>query len=222
MIAGAGCAIERGALVAGSVLWDGVTVGEGATVRGSVLAEGARVGAGAVVARAVIAHGAVVEAAERPPAGIQLDPEAAYRFRRYRRAANAEGERLMAEIRFGTDGWRAVIADDYTFANVRAVAQATADWMQRAKLAERGAVVGYDTRFLSDAFANAAAEVLAGNEIRVALASAPAPTPALSHAVIERGAGAGVVITASHNPARWNGFKIKQAVGNSASARGHE
>ena len=123
----------------------------------------------------------------------------------------------MAEIRFGTDGWRAVIADDYTFANVRAVAQATADWMQRAKLAERGAVVGYDTRFLSDAFANAAAEVLAGNEIRVALASAPAPTPALSHAVIERGAGAGVVITASHNPARWNGFKIKQAVGNSAS-----
>lgn len=79
VIAGAGCAIERGALVAGSVLWDGVTVGEGATVRGSVLAEGARVGAGAVVERAVIAHGAVVEAAERPPAGIQLDPEAAYR-----------------------------------------------------------------------------------------------------------------------------------------------
>ena len=78
VIAGAGCAIERGALVAGSVLWDGVTVGEGAAVRGSVLAEGARVGAGAVVEGAVIAHGAVVEASERPPAGIRLDPEAVY------------------------------------------------------------------------------------------------------------------------------------------------
>ena len=122
----------------------------------------------------------------------------------------------MDAIRFGTDGWRAVIGEDYTFANVRAVAQATADWMQRNKLAERGAVVGYDTRFLSDAFANAAAEVLAGNDVHVALASAPAPTPALSKAVIGFEAGAGVVITASHNPARWNGFKVKQAVGNSA------
>ena len=123
----------------------------------------------------------------------------------------------MAAVRFGTDGWRGVMADDYTFANVRAVAQATADWMQRAKLTERGAVVGYDTRLLSDAFASATAEVLAGNDIKVALASGPAPTPALSHAVLERDAGAGVVITASHNPAHWNGFKVKQAVGNSAS-----
>ena len=123
----------------------------------------------------------------------------------------------MSEIRFGTDGWRAVIAEDYTFENVRAVAQATAEWMKRTKLAGNGVVIGYDTRFLSDTFANAAAEVLAGNEIRVALASTPAPTPALSHSVLERAAGAGVVITASHNPARWNGFKIKQASGNSAA-----
>ena len=122
----------------------------------------------------------------------------------------------MADIRFGTDGWRAVIAGDFTFDNVRAVAQATADWMRRRGLHERGAVVGYDTRFLSDAFANAAAEVLAGNDIHVGLASSAAPTPALSHAVLQRDAGAGIVITASHNPARWNGFKIKQAVGNSA------
>ena len=122
----------------------------------------------------------------------------------------------MADIRFGTDGWRAVIAEDFTFDNVRAVAQATADWMRRRGLHERGAVVGYDTRFLSDAFANAAAEVLAGNDIHVGLASSAAPTPALSHAVLQRDAGAGIVITASHNPARWNGFKIKQAVGNSA------
>ena len=122
----------------------------------------------------------------------------------------------MAEIRFGTDGWRAVIAEDFTFDNVRAVAQATAAWMQRAGLAASGAVVGYDTRFLSAEFAQAVAEVLAGNGIAVALASAAAPTPAISHAVRQRGAGAGVIITSSHNPAEWNGFKVKQAVGNSA------
>ena len=123
----------------------------------------------------------------------------------------------MAEIRFGTDGWRAVIAEDYTFDNVRAVAQATADWLRGTGQAGRGVVIGYDTRFLSDAFANATAEVFAANGITVALASTAAPTPALSHAVLDRGAAAGVVITASHNPARWNGFKIKQASGNSAA-----
>lgn len=122
----------------------------------------------------------------------------------------------MAEIRFGTDGWRAVIGEDFTFDNVRAVAQATAQWMLRAGLASRGAVVGYDTRLHSAEFAQAVSEVLAGNGIAVALASAAAPTPAISHAVRERGAGAGVVITSSHNPAQWNGFKVKQAVGNSA------
>ena len=128
----------------------------------------------------------------------------------------------MAEIRFGTDGWRAVIAEDYTFDNVRAVAQATADWLGGTGQAGRGVVIGYDTRFLSDAFANATAEVFAANGITVALASTAAPTPALSHAVLDRGAAAGVVITASHNPARWNGFKIKQASGNSRPTRGHE
>ncbi|MXW24158.1 MAG: phosphoglucomutase/phosphomannomutase family protein, partial [Chloroflexi bacterium] len=122
----------------------------------------------------------------------------------------------MAGIRFGTDGWRAVIGEDFTFDNVRAVSQATAQWMQRAGLAGRGAVVGYDTRLHSAEFAQAVSEVLAGNGIAVALASAAAPTPAISHAVRERGAGAGVVITSSHNPAQWNGFKVKQAVGNSA------
>ena len=122
----------------------------------------------------------------------------------------------MAEIRFGTDGWRAVIAEDYTFEHVRAVAQATAGWLRRTGQARSGVVVGYDTRFLSDAFANATADVLAANGIAVALASRAAPTPALSHAVLDREAAAGVVITASHNPARWNGFKIKQAAGNSA------
>ena len=116
-------------------------------------------------------------------------------------------------IKFGTDGWRAVIGEDYTFDNVRAVTQATAEYLLRHDLASRGVVVGYDTRFLSGSFARAAAEALAANDIAVALTPEFVPTPVLSHAVGEREAGAGVMITASHNPARWNGFKIKLASG---------
>ena len=119
----------------------------------------------------------------------------------------------MTEIRFGTDGWRGVIADDYTFDNVRAVAQATAEYLTRHDLGARGVVVGYDTRFLSAAFARACADVLAANGITVAGSSSFMPTPVLSHAVQQRDAGAGVMITASHNPARWNGFKLKLAGG---------
>ena len=122
----------------------------------------------------------------------------------------------MQEIRFGTDGWRAVIADDYTFDNVRAVAQAMADYLKRHDLASE-VVIGYDTRFLSGSFAGAVAEVMVANEIPVALTSSFVPTPALSFAVRERGAGGGVMITASHNPARWNGFKVKSALGGTAS-----
>lgn len=119
-------------------------------------------------------------------------------------------------IVFGTDGWRGVIADDYTFENVRAVAQAMAEWMKRDGYAEKGVAIGYDTRFLSGSFAGAAAEVMAANGIKVALSSTFLPTPALSFAVREREAGAGIMITASHNPARWNGFKVKPWYGGSA------
>ncbi len=122
----------------------------------------------------------------------------------------------MTDVKFGTDGWRGVIADDYTFETVRAVAQATAEYVQRHDLASRGVVVGYDTRFLSGSFAGAVAEVLAGNGIAVALSRRFLPTPALSYAVREREAGLGVMITASHNPARWNGFKVKPDFGGSA------
>ena len=122
----------------------------------------------------------------------------------------------MQQIRFGTDGWRAVIADDYTFDNVRAVAQATADYLRRHDLASE-VVIGYDTRFLSGSFAGAVAEVMVANEIPVALTSTFVPTPALSFAVREREAGGGIMITASHNPARWNGFKVKSALGGTAS-----
>ena len=123
----------------------------------------------------------------------------------------------MSDIRFGTDGWRAIIAEEYTFNNVRATTQATAEYLQRHDLADREVAIGYDTRFLSSAFARAAAEVMAGNGIRVALSETPLPTPALSYAIVQRGAGSGIVITASHNPARWNGFKIKSEYGGAAA-----
>ncbi|MEX2230172.1 MAG: phosphoglucomutase/phosphomannomutase family protein [Dehalococcoidia bacterium] len=122
----------------------------------------------------------------------------------------------MTEIKFGTDGWRGIIADDYTFDNVRIVSQAVAEYMKRHALAGRGIAIGYDTRFLSGSFAGAVAEVMAGNDIKVWLSDGFVPTPALSLAVREHHAGAGVMITASHNPARWNGFKIKPDYGGSA------
>ncbi len=124
----------------------------------------------------------------------------------------------MTEIRFGTDGWRALIAEDFTFDNLRAVAQATAEYMIRHNAASRGVVIGYDTRFLSGSFAGAVAEVMAGNDIHASMCTGFVPTPVLSHAVREREAGGGIMITASHNPARWNGFKIKLASGEPASA----
>ena len=122
----------------------------------------------------------------------------------------------MTEIKFGTDGWRGIIADDYTFDNVRIVSQAVAEYMKRHALAGRGIAIGYDTRFLSGSFAGAVAEVMAGNDIKVWLSDGFVPTPALSLAVREHHAGAGVMITASHNPARWNGFKVKPDYGGSA------
>ncbi|PZC47767.1 MAG: Phosphomannomutase [Chloroflexi bacterium] len=120
-------------------------------------------------------------------------------------------------IRFGTDGWRAIIAEDYTFDNVRACAQGVADYLKEQGLAERGVVVGYDTRFASEDFAAAAAEVLAANGVKTYLGSAPSPTPTTSWSVIHRKAGGGIVITASHNPPQWNGFKYKPDYGGSAA-----
>jgi len=119
-------------------------------------------------------------------------------------------------IRFGTDGWRAVIAEDFTFDNLRACAQGLANYLKKAKLAERGLVIGYDTRFASEDFAAAAAEVIAGNKIKVNLCSKAAPTPVISYAVTATRSIGGIIITASHNPARWNGFKYKDEAGASA------
>ncbi len=119
-------------------------------------------------------------------------------------------------IRFGTDGWRGVIAREFTFDNLSLVAQATMDYFMEQGLAEKGLVIGYDRRFLSRRFAERAAEVAAGNGIRVLLTDGYAPTPAVSWAVKERGAGGGIMITASHNPPEYNGFKIKEFFGGSA------
>jgi phosphomannomutase len=124
----------------------------------------------------------------------------------------------MSQIKFGTDGWRAVIAEDFTFANVDRVAQATADFWNANPVpgTEKRAVVGYDRRFLSDQFAQRVAEILAGNDFVVTLTDAPTPTPAVSFAVKAQKAIGGVMITASHNPPAFNGFKLKAYYGGSA------
>ena len=123
-------------------------------------------------------------------------------------------------IGFGTDGWRAVIADTFTFSNLRLIAQAVADAINRQQAGGRqpSVIVGYDTRFLSDRFAVETARVLAANNIVTWLTRSDAPTPAISFNVRHRGADAGIVITASHNPPRYNGFKLKAAYGGSATA----
>jgi len=122
-------------------------------------------------------------------------------------------------IKFGTDGWRAIIADEFTFANVARVAQASADYwrVRRVSGTEKKVVIGYDRRFLSDAFAARSAEVFAGNGFQVVLTPAPTPTPSVSYAVKSQRAIGGVMITASHNPPSFNGFKLKAHYGGSAA-----
>jgi len=119
------------------------------------------------------------------------------------------------QIKFGTDGWRAIIADDFTFANVRTAAEAIAAYVYAKEDPSKGVCIGYDTRFGSKAFARACAEVLAARGIPVQLANAITPTPALSHAVLHRKAAGGIMITSSHNPAQWNGVKYKGWYGGS-------
>ena len=112
-------------------------------------------------------------------------------------------------IKFGTDGWRGLIADDFTFANVRIAAEAVAAYVHAREVPSKGLCIGYDTRFGSKDFARTCAEVVAATGIPVMLANAITPTPALSFGVRERGAAGGIMITSSHNPAQWNGVKYK-------------
>ncbi len=118
-------------------------------------------------------------------------------------------------VKFGTDGWRGVIADDFTFANVRMAASAIAAYIHAQEDPGKGLCIGYDTRFESKAFARTCAEVTAATGIPVMLAKAVTPTPALSFGVRARAAAGGIMITSSHNPAQWNGVKYKAWYGGS-------
>ena len=119
-------------------------------------------------------------------------------------------------IKFGTDGWRAVISETFTFANLRLVAQAMADYIREENDVDPSVIIGFDTRFLSDRYAAEVARVMAANEIETWLARADTPTPAISYAVVHKKATGGVMITASHNPPRYNGVKLKANYGGSA------
>ncbi|MCG8400441.1 MAG: phosphoglucomutase/phosphomannomutase family protein [Firmicutes bacterium] len=114
----------------------------------------------------------------------------------------------MKGIKFGTDGWRGIIADDFTFASVRVVSQAVADYVKGLGKGDLGLVVGYDNRFLSDRFAGVVADVLTGNGIKVYMGEKPLPTPVTAFAVKEYGTAGAVMLTASHNPPEYNGFKF--------------
>ncbi|MDD5428001.1 MAG: phosphoglucomutase/phosphomannomutase family protein [Candidatus Omnitrophica bacterium] len=127
----------------------------------------------------------------------------------------------MGGIKFGTDGWRAVISEDFTFDNVRILAQAMADYIKiddgpASKVGDKRIVIGYDTRFLSAKYAELIACVIAANGIKAILAEKPTPTPSVSFTIKDRGLMGGVMVTASHNPARYNGIKYKAYYGGSA------
>ncbi len=126
----------------------------------------------------------------------------------------------MSEIRFGTDGWRGRIAEDYTFDNVRRCAQGFATYLLKHGGAEKGAVIGYDQRFHSENFAAAAAEVLAANGIRVWLTDRATPTPVIAYGVVHKRAAGAINITASHNPPTDNGFKVRDANGGAIDPEG--
>jgi phosphomannomutase len=124
---------------------------------------------------------------------------------------------MPAQIRFGTDGWRGVIADDFTCDSVRICTQAIASHLNDGDGSSKGVIVGYDTRFASERFANAAAEVLAANSIPVFLCQDPTPTPVVSFAIRQLAAAGAIIITASHNPGQYNGFKFRPGYAGAAS-----
>src|SRR6204780_5451546 len=124
---------------------------------------------------------------------------------------------MAQEIKFGTDGWRGIIADDFTFENVRRVAGAIASYVLKYEDAQRGVFVGYDARFASPRAAQIVSEVIAAAGIPVKLANDYTPTPAISYAVKHQGAAGGGIVTSSHNPWNWNGVKFKAKFGGSAT-----
>jgi phosphomannomutase len=127
---------------------------------------------------------------------------------------------MVQSIKFGTDGWRGVIAEDYTFDNVRRATQGFASYLAEKAVGGSSIVVGHDKRFESEFFAAAAAEVLAGNGFHVHLTDGPTPTPVIAYAVVSKGAAGAVNITASHNPATDNGFKVRDSRGGAIDPEG--
>src|SRR6185503_1721042 len=123
-------------------------------------------------------------------------------------------------IKFGTDGWRGVIADDYTFENLRRAAQGFASYLVEKGKQEEWVVVGYDKRFHSENFAASAAEVLAANGLKVYITEGPTPTPTIAYAVVDKKACGAVNITASHNPPTDNGFKVRDENGGAIDSEG--
>jgi len=119
----------------------------------------------------------------------------------------------MADIHFGTSGWRAIIAEDFTFANVKRACQAIAMYLRHHSLQKKGVVIGFDNRFHSEVFAELAARVLTGNNVRVFMVPEPVPTPALAVEIRKRDAGGGINFTASHNPAEYHGLKFSTGDG---------
>jgi phosphomannomutase len=124
---------------------------------------------------------------------------------------------MVQEIQFGTDGWRGIIAEDFTFENVRRVAGAIASYVAKHEQPQHGVIIGYDTRFASPRAAQIVAEVIAAAGIPVKLANDYTPTPAVSYAVKQHSAAGGVMVTSSHNPFNWNGIKFKGNFGGSAT-----
>ncbi len=124
---------------------------------------------------------------------------------------------MSQPIKFGTDGWRGIIADDFTFENVRRVAGAIASYVLKNEEKQRGVIVGYDTRFASQRAAQVVAEIISAAGIPVKLTNDYSPTPSVSYAVKQQGAAGGVMVTSSHNPWNWNGIKFKAKFGGSAT-----
>ena len=124
---------------------------------------------------------------------------------------------MKSPIKFGTDGWRGVIAADFTFDNVRLCAQGVSDYLKKEGLSPKGVVIGYDTRFASEDFAAAAAEVTVANGIKTRLCLKATPTPVVSYTAAATKSAGAIIITASHNPGEWNGFKCRSGKGASVS-----
>lgn len=199
---GSRCRIDDGAIVEDAIIWRGTVVERGAVVRGCILGDNCVVRAGAEVqpGSVVGADGIIASVVAKLP---------------------TRGDIQRASIKFGTDGWRGIIADDFTVDNVRLVTQAICNWIAAGGATPsgsgRGLVVGYDRRAQSEIFARAVAQVAAANGLDIYLSERECSSPAVSFAVRYFGAAAGIMITASHNPPRFNGLKIKAHYGGSAT-----